>query len=125
MKTVTLVDLIVRTAAGTIDEEASAEKFLAEVRQADVAGADAREAAGIAINAVFDQYKGRHLTKPVLASGAMAILGVTPENHTELAESIDSWLKANAGEGKEIMVKKGKGGGFWRVADAPVEAPKA
>lgn len=123
MKNLTLVDLIVRTSAGIVDEEASVEKFLSEARKDDAAGADARALTGEAINMVFDTYKGRVLTKPVLTSHALQHLGVTPENHGALTEAVDSWLKANTGEGKTLMVKKGKGGGFSRTADMP--APEA
>lgn len=108
-----VADLVVRNADGSIDESASRDKFLEALRAHEVNAEANRAKASVAVEALFDTYKGRVLNKPMVISAALGALGATPENHAELSEAIESYIDISPA----YASKKGRGGGIRRLAD--------
>lgn len=76
-----------------------------------------------AVEALFDTYKGKPIAMPALASMAAQKLNAQPENFKTLSERVLDYVRANSkGDSSLFVIGKGKGGGCYRRADAPVKA---
>lgn len=120
---------LVLSAAGTIDREASLasaetalDTFIAE-RETE------QETIANAVNAVFDQYPGAHLTMPTIEGMVLRHLNAQPSNYKALGKLVLDYVRSNADQKDEAPrtrmfgIRKGVGGGVCRWADVPVEQP--
>ena len=104
---------------GKVDELASTQAFQAALSEHIAQYEVESSAISDAVNAVFDQYPGKAIASPTLASLAAMKLNATPANHGSLCERVLDFVRANQGEGGTLQMRKGKGGGISRVADLP------
>lgn len=125
--TLNLTVTLVRYTDGSLNESETAGAVLAAIHahldQVEVAHSLANKA----VNAVFDECKGKRVTSPYVLNSALTKLGITPENSKALTETVKSYLSANSGErdsGKPFGVIKGKNGGIVRWSDEPAPKPE-
>jgi hypothetical protein len=118
---ITLSTYAVRSTDGSIDTQATLDKFASDLDQfARVQAAD-QERVAEAVHAVFDSHKGTRINMPYLVSQALPLLQVTPATHKALSERVLAYVRENAdGKGANLFsIEKGKGGGCARIADLP------
>ena len=109
---------LVLSADGTVDYEASAHKFMGEIKGYETLVESGDKAIREVVGGLFDQYKGTNITN--LGSFVLRGLNPTPDTIAELTLRVKEWLGANTGErdsGSLLGVKKGKGGGSFRHSD--------
>jgi hypothetical protein len=122
MTTINLATYSIRAADGSIDLEATAEKFAADLLRFQAECETEAATIGAAIHAVFDQYPGARLNMPAVTSMALQRLNVQPENFKILTEKVQGYIRDHAGDrasGALFGIGKGKGGGVCRWADVP------
>lgn len=110
---------VVRGSDGTVDHEATLHKFAGDLSKYEAnRETEAGALAGV-IHAIFDENLGKHLGKKWFISEALRRLNATPDNWSTLEKRLETFLK----ESPEFDSAVGKGGGLYRVKDAP--PPKA
>jgi hypothetical protein len=121
-----IVSFLVRTSSGTIDHEASLEKFKASLEQYEKDSSVDSDCLSDVINEIFDNplNKGNAITKfpQFLLSKVGARVELTPGNSQYWEKAIASTLEAMTGEYGEphavLGTVKGAGGGTFRWSDA-------
>lgn len=116
-------DYAVYGSDGQLNEQASTDKFLTELRSWDAKSRADLETVLNAVNAVFDANKGVRFNMAALTSYVLGQLGVLsdPTRMAEIplvTERVQTVIKLNQGV---FTSKKGKNGGTFRIADVPVE----
>ncbi len=124
MATINLATFIV-LAIGTsnIDHEATLSKFAGELHKFEAERMTENATLGLAVKAVFDQYKGVNLNMPAITSMALTRMNVQPENFKILTDKVQDYIRENAGtraSGALFSIAKGKGGGVRRWSDCPL-----
>ena len=122
INTITLNTFLVRDSNGSIDHEATLDKFQTNLLQYEVERDLEAQTIGEAVHAVFDEFKGVSLNMPALTSFALKRLNVQPETFTSLSKKVGDYIRDNAGDrdsGASFKVGKGKGGGCRRWSDTP------
>ena len=95
-----------------MDLEATLKACADEIATYNATKANDLEVVGVAVHAVFDQYKGAAIAKPSLVSFAMGkFTGVTLENDATLRERTNDFIDGAVLSGV-LAMKKGKHGGF-------------
>lgn len=122
---------------GKIDIDASTQAFrtAALKRQAELETEGAEIAQ--AVEELFDQYRGKAIPMPTVGSMVAQKLNAQPENFKVLSDRVLDYVRANSQTtGSEedgtlvqhpdslFVIGKGKGGGAYRRADAPVKPAK-
>jgi hypothetical protein len=118
---INLGEYVVRNADGTIDVEATCQKFEGDLLVHIAERETEEEQVATAVHGVFDTYKGARINMPALVSAAVTRLGVQPANYQVLADAVHAYVRSNAGT--LFTIQKGKGGGVSRISDEP--KPKA
>lgn len=115
-----LAKYAVRSATGSVDTEATVEKFAADLDKFIAERETELSAVGAAVNAVFDEYRGKSINMPTVCSLAASKLNGQPANYSDLTEKAADFIRSH----KDVFaVTKGKNGGVSRIADRP--APQA
>ena len=112
-------DLTVRNSDGTLNLSASADQFLAHLQEVEAQGAELRTQVGEAIESIFDEQRGKALSKEVLVSMTFAKLDGPTDQYAAIQESVDQYLKRDGYESR-----KGRNGGTRRLADGGFPEPK-
>jgi hypothetical protein len=129
------VDLV--TTDGRIDQDASKAAFdsalIKRVAELETEQTQIAEA----VSALFDQYLGKPIAMPTLGSMVAQRLNAQPENFKVLSDRALEYVRANSQSTgseedgnlvlhpeSEFVIGKGKGGGCYRRADAPVKPAK-
>ena len=136
MATLLLAAVLVRNASdNSVDHEASALAFseaLVTFEAEEIAERESKrglfEAIDTALNATFDQYKGKAIASPVLSGMIMNQLYagglVTPDTHKYIAKDVLEYIQASSLDGGTLQTKKGPGMGVSRICDLPPPAKK-
>lgn len=115
---VSLNDFAVLNSDGSLNEVASADKFLETLRAVIAAQAVANEELGTVVNAVFDQHpNGTYIPSDMVVNTTLVSLGLHPTTPewTEKGKQIKQFLKNCA---TRYPTKKGPGGGITRAVQA-------
>jgi hypothetical protein len=108
---------VVRDGNGLVNYEATAHKFLTELKAWDsVYKADVPTITA-AIHSVYDRFNVIRLNKPALMTYVLAELNVSPDSHKEISSRVESVLKNDPA----FETTKGKNGGITRVQKLHVE----
>ena len=125
------------TTDGKIDIDASTQAFRSAAlkRQAELETESAEIAQ--ACSELFDDHRGKAIPMPTVGSMVAQKLNAQPENFKVLSDRVLDYVRANSqstgseDEGtlvlhpdSEYVIGKGKGGGCYRRADAPVKPAK-
>lgn len=109
-------EYVVRDTTGTVDIDATIEKFGTELQSyLDTAERESVDI-GNAVHAVFDQHKGVNINMPALVSLSLQWLDVSPANYSDMSEKVADYVRSHK---DAFLVSKGKGGGVRRIADIP------
>ena len=111
----------VKLVGGLVDLEATLKAYADEIVTYNATKANDLEVVGVAVNTVFDQYKGAAIAADLVSFAMGELTGVTLENDATLRERTNDFIDGAVLSGV-LAMKKGKHGGFSRVADAPVKA---
>ena len=108
---------------GQIDLDSSTEAFTtaldALVVQRDLASVGIADA----VAEIFAAYKGTAIAMPTLASMTAQKLGAVPENFKTISGRVLDYVRANTkGDNSLLVSRKGRSGGVFLRADAPVQA---
>jgi hypothetical protein len=107
---------------GLADLEATLKNVAEEIANYNVAKQNDVEVIGVAVHAVFDQWKGASIDKPSLISFTLAKLsGVDALNHKTFVPRAHEVIDAMTATGV-LSMRKGRNGGYSRCADQPVKA---
>lgn len=125
------------TTDGRIDQEASKDAFDSALikRVAELETEQTQIAAHL--TAIFDTYLGKPIPMPTLGSMVAQRFNAQPENFKVLSDRALEYVRANSQStgseedgnlvlhpDSEYVIGKGKGGGCYRRADAPVKPAK-
>jgi hypothetical protein len=129
------VDLVTEDGRINLDASCAAFRSAAIKRQAELETEQTQIAE--AVSAIFDTYHGKPIAMPTLGSMVAQRLNAQPENFKVLSDRALEYVRANSQttgseeEGNlvqhpssEFVIGKGKGGGCYRRADAPVKPAK-
>jgi len=105
--------IIVRHSDGTINIEASVEKFADALEAQAKHEAAQAEGIGAHVHTIFDKYKGLPLPMPAVVSQIVSALQTPLNAYAETCEAITDWIRNSP----EFVIVKGKGGGVRRVCD--------
>lgn len=114
MSTINFAAFAVRNDDGTLNVEASCEKFKVDLLKDDASQSANLDEVKNAVNRYFDQYKGKKVPMNALQAGVGAILNLGPDGFASLTERITRVIKDNP---QTFSQKKGRNGGTWRTAD--------
>jgi hypothetical protein len=120
MTTFNMVSDCVRNDDGSINMQATSDKFSTMLQQYVVKREMEVANVSAAVDAVFDEYASARVNVPFVVGQALNKLRCTPATHQILDESIRAYIHENTGktrdEGKKFTVKLGKGGGMqmWK-----------
>jgi hypothetical protein len=121
-----LKNLLVLDTNRNIDVDASVEKFRGFVIQAAEAHKNDLGIIADGVSAVYNQYPGSFIQIDALKSIVLQKLNVHPSAYGAMADRLHKFVQENtdtgngnnaSGEPAIFRLKKGKGGGFCRLAD--------
>lgn len=123
-----ITSFIVRSSSGAIDHEASIGAFANALLKIESEREAQEEKIGMAVNALFDQYKGARLNIPFILTSVVPKLGSTPETHKTLEKATHRYIQARSqgatledgtveNPNSMFVIGKGKRGGVLRRAD--------
>lgn len=116
-------EYLVRGDDGKVNVQGTMDKFHGELVKYLATRETEDKDIAVAVNAVFDQFKGANCNLPALASLAIAKMSnVDPNNWGTLQERIADYVRENPGL---YQIKKGKGGGVTRISDHPATTETA
>lgn len=119
--TIVLASYAVRGVDGSIDHEATGDKFASDLVAYEAERETEMEVISDAVHAVFDEYKGTRINMPALVTFSLQKLNVQPSNYNALGARVLEFVRTNSGEGDAFTIGKGKGGGCARVCDLPAK----
>lgn len=113
MQNIDLVSFVVRSADGSLDHEATLEKFAEAVATWEVASVEREAGILSALNALFDAHPGQRLKMDFICSKVLPALGATAETWTDTEEVVHGFIKSSPA----FHTRIGRGGGTARVSD--------
>lgn len=115
--TIVLASYIVRNNNGSINQEATLERFATDLLKYEAERETENTTIGVAIHALFDAHLGKRLASPFVVGEALKSLNAQPDTYKLLTEKVMEYLRTNP----DFSISKGKGGGVGRVADLPTK----
>ena len=113
---------------GSIDMQATINKFSADLDTYDQKHGAQMESIGNAVNAVFDQYKGARLNTAFIQGEVVRRMNIEPQNYKSVCDKVQEYLHLHSqGKARQdgsverpnslYLINKGKGGGVGRRSD--------
>lgn len=137
MHTIVLATYADRSEDGTIDHQATCERFAADLYKFEAQKELDEQNVSEAVHAVLDteEYKGKRQPMPALIQSVLTRLNVQASNYQTLQTKVHEFIQENsqgktAADGTEerplsqFLISKGKGGGVGRRADLPAKTAK-
>lgn len=122
----TLSVTLVRTADGSVDEDASLEACRTAVREYVERTDTLNRELSVAVHAVFDANVGVRMNMPFIVSEAMRLITYNPNDYARVNAAVGDFIRANAGAEREsgalFHIGKGKGARTFRWSDEPLPA---
>lgn len=120
MSNINFAAYVVRDSNGSVDYEATSNKFLNELGTWDTKQGCDVPAITAAIHSVYDRLGVIRINKPALLSYVLVELQVSPTAYKEISARVEQVLKADPC----FETTKGKNGGITRVSKkAPEQVP--
>jgi hypothetical protein len=114
----TLTVNLVTDASGNVDEAASQAAFTSALTAHVAERETQNDLIADGVKSLFDQYLGKSISMPTVASMVTQKLGAPPESFKTISDRVLNYVRANSqGDNSLLVVTKGKGGGCARRSD--------